>query len=97
MTINVFFYTYYYKYTQARKTVKDLVIDDNIQNAKNLLDSYTAEHDNYTSTRNIIVNDSTFTGIDNMSMHHGQDHLDAYQSSNQQAQKTATINALSEA
>ena len=91
---NVLFYNYYYRYRQARKTVKDLVAADDFTTAKNLLDSYVAEHDNYTSTRNITVNDSTFTGLDNMSLHHGQDHLEVAATS--QEQKQATIDALNE-
>lgn len=94
MSANVLFYNYYYRYKQARKTVKDLVIANDFQNAKTLLDSYVAEHDNYTTSRNITVNDSTFTGIDNMSLHHGQDHLDA--AATDSLQKQATINALNE-
>lgn len=95
MSANVLFYNYYYRYKQARKTVKDLVTANDFNTAKTLLDSYVAEHDNYTSSRNIIVNDSTFTGIDNLSLHHGKDHLEVAETS--QEQKQATIDALNEA
>lgn len=91
---NIFFYNYYYRYKQSRKTIRDLVAANDFQNATTLLDSFVAEHDNYVTSRNITVNDSTFIGIDNMSLHHGQDHLRVVETST--IQKQAIIDALNE-
>lgn len=92
---NVFLYSYYYRYKQARKTVRDLVAADDFTTATTLLDSYVTEHDNYISSRNITVDDSTFTGLDNMALHHGMDHMRT--AATDIIQKQAAIDALNEA
>lgn len=95
---NLILYGYYYRYRQARKSIKDLVTADNFSTAKTFLDSYKAQHDNYVQNGNISTTDENFTAFDNRSIHHAADHLDAVnQSPQDQTQKQATIDALDEA
>lgn len=81
-----------------RQIVKTLVENNNISEAKTILDTAIIEHDNYIISRNIENTGDTFTSVDNLSLHHGQDHLNSFiDSTGQQIhQKDATIDALNE-
>ena len=91
---NLLLYAYYYRYRQARKSVKDLVLVDNFNTAKTLLDNYKQQHDNYIQSGNISLENESFTAIDNLSIHHASDHLEVAE--NNPIQKQATIDALDE-
>jgi hypothetical protein len=64
--------------------IKDFVNSNDIVTAKTLLDTVTAEHDTSTDTD------------ESAHLHHAQDHLNAFQETNDTQQKNATINALDE-
>ena len=101
MTSSLLLYGYYYRYRQARKSVKDLVTADNFSTAKTFLDSYKAQHDNYVQNGNISTEDESFTAIDNRSLQHAKDHLESVieldsRPIEQESQKQAAIDALNE-
>ena len=75
------FYPLWYKAHRSR--IKEILQTDTIA-AKNLLDEITTEHD--------IISDED----ENSHLHHAQDHLDAFQDSEQIEQKEATERALDE-
>lgn len=91
---NIVFYSYFHRYKQARITINDLVSANDFENAITLLNSYVVEHDNYITARNIAINDTTFTGMDNITLHHAKDHLEV--AMGDQLQKEATLDALGE-
>ena len=72
-------------YRAHRMQVKEL-IDSDVNAAKTLLDSVTAEHDTF------AANDPD----ESSHLHHAKDHLDAFDDSGQIQQKQATITALDE-
>lgn len=96
MTNFIITYQYYYRYRQARKTIRDLVASDNFVDAQNMINSFVTEHDNYINNNgNPIPNTGeTFTSVDNLSLHHGKDHLEFAE--NDSIQKQATLDALNE-
>lgn len=88
-------YSYFFKYKQYRNEIKNLIeIDNDIVAAKTLLHSTITEHDNYITVNNIENIGDTFTSIDNLSLHHANDHLRAFEESSVQQQKDATVDAL---
>ena len=87
------YYQYYYKYADARKTIKNDLINENISGAGIKLTQYIIENDNYMS-KGITT---PFAVLDNMSLHHAKDHLNEFQNNTEQVeQKDATISALDE-
>jgi hypothetical protein len=97
--VNILLFTYYYKYKQARKVIRDL-IDIDIEQAQTKLNQNIQEHDNYVTNNNspISLDQDTFTKTDNLSLHHAKDHLDAFQQDTNQniIQKDAATKALEE-
>lgn len=94
---NLILYGYYYRYRQARKSVKDLVSADNFSTAKTILDQYIQEHDAYMQNNSIPIIHDNFTTTDNASLHHASAHMEAVIfNPNNQIQKQATIDALDE-
>lgn len=86
---------YYNRYRQLRKNVRSLLVENDIQTARTILNSIVVENDRYYQTT-ISRNDVT-AKIDNSSLHHAQDHLEAFTiDSNQTIQKDATMKALEE-
>lgn len=71
---------------------------DNVTEAQTKINAAIIEHDNYINNNNITNNGTTFTSVDNLSLHHCKDHLDAFQDTGQTAieQKEAAVNALDE-
>jgi hypothetical protein len=101
--VAVLIYTYYYKYKDERKHLKSLVESNNISGATSIINQTISEHDSYISDNNILNTGDTFTSVDNLSLHHAQDHLNSLeqqQSENKPdgiiQQKNATIRALEE-
>ena len=85
-------YGYYYKYKAVRNNLKDLVTNDNLEEATTKISQYLVEHDNYIEN----VTNSDFTKTDNSSLHHAKDHLNAYTMTSDPFQKNRTIRALDE-
>lgn len=96
MTSNLLLFYYYYRYKQSRQTIKNIIdIDDDIAEAKNRLDQIIVENDNYIDSNNIPKNDdSNFSSLDNMSLHHAKLHLDDFVNTGQSHQKPAAVRAL---
>lgn len=94
MTNFIILYEYYYRYRQSRKTIRDLVASDNFVDAQNMINSFIIENDNYINSNGIPNTGETFTSVDNLSLHHGRDHLTVAE--NNPVQKQATIDALEE-
>lgn len=70
---------------------------DNITEAQTKINAAITEHDNYITNNNITNDGTTFTSVDNLSLHHAKNHLDAFEQHPEQTnQKDATIRALEE-
>ena len=94
---NLLIHNYYYRAKSYKQLVKTLIqVDNNIEEAKNKLEVAIQEHDNYITARNISREENNFTIDDNLSLHHAKDHLVSFDSTGQQHQKSATIDALLE-
>lgn len=94
---NLLLHNYYYRGKSQRKIIRDLVSTDNIAEAQTRLNAAITEHDNYITSSNIPNTGDTFTSVDNLSLHHCKDHLDAFQNDiTQEIQKEAATNALDE-
>lgn len=94
---NLLIHNYYHRYREYKRQIKNLLNGgNNSQEAKTKLDLAVIENDNYIASRGIINDGSTFTSVDNLSLHHAQDHLNAFEQTNEIQQKDATINALDE-
>lgn len=94
MTNSIILYSYYYKYREHRKQIKNLVQSNSFTEGRNKIDAVIAEHDNYVNSRGIQNNGNNFTSLDNLSLKHASDHLEfapVYEE-----QKQATIDALDE-
>lgn len=84
---------HYLGYKTNREEIKNIIsIDNNIAAATTKLNNLILEHDTYKQT----YNDDATINLDNSSLHHAQDHLNAFNNSNQDKQKTATTDALGE-
>lgn len=76
-----------------REEVKNIIeVDNNIEEASNKLSAIITEHDSYKET---FSDDSTIN-LDNLSLHHAKDHLDAFQETATIEQKEAATKALDE-
>lgn len=59
-----------------------------------MINSFVAENDNYININGIANTGESFTSVDNLSLHHGKDHLEVAE--NDSIQKQATLDALNE-
>lgn len=80
-------------YKLHREEIKNLVTNDNLTSAQNILQAKIQESDTFVTT---VASDDNTAILDNLSLHHAKDHLDAFQNSNQIQQKNATTTALGE-
>lgn len=89
-------YTYYYKYKDERKVIKNLVESDNVEVASIQINDVITEHDTYVNERGIQNDGNNFTSIDNLKLHHAKLHLDSLVDTQQLHQKTLATRALEE-
>lgn len=93
---NLLLHEYYYRGKSQRQLVKTLIESNDITNAQIKLIAAITEHDNYINSRGITNDGTTFTSVDNLSLHHAKDHLDSFQDTDTIEQKEAATNALDE-
>lgn len=68
---NLLFHNYYYRYAEARRSIKNDLVANNISGAAIKLDQYITENDNYIATKNVTA---TFAIEENKMLHHAQEH-----------------------
>lgn len=80
-------------YKPHREEIKNIIeIDNNIEEASIILNDLIAEHDSYKES----FSDDETISLDNLSLHHAKDHLEAFQETTAVEQKEATTRALDE-
>lgn len=88
----------FYWYIQERNNIKDIINTD-VNQAKTELDVIVAEHNQYVADNQInLLQDQDPEVIDNLSLNHAKEHLDAFVTvpTQEPEQKQAAIDALDE-